>query len=76
MTPDDWPKFYRLAPRYYVSMLRVQFYLKSPVHTVQGSGLNTVEKLLADFVTTFNFVLDQQPNQLISSEEIDDLVLT
>jgi hypothetical protein len=74
MTAADWPKFYRLAPRYFVSMQRVQFYLNSPFNTVQKGGLQTLEKLFNDFMTTFNFVIDQQPNKQITSEEIDEFL--
>ena len=76
ITPDDWQKIYRLAPRYFASVLRVQFYLSTPFSSLNGGGLKTVESIFNEFVHTFDFILNQHPGHLISSEEIDDLVLT
>jgi len=76
ITADDWAKIYRLAPRYFASMLRVQYFINAPFSTLNGGGLATVERLFRDFVTMFDFVLKQHPGNAISSDEIDDLVLT
>ncbi|MGZ3654963.1 MAG: hypothetical protein ACXVB9_11520 [Bdellovibrionota bacterium] len=76
ITTADWAKIYRLAPRYFASMLRVQYYMNAPFSTLNGGGLATVERLFRDFVNMFDFVLQQHPGNAISSDEIDDLVLT
>jgi hypothetical protein len=72
----DWPRFYRLVPRYFAAYLRAQFFFSRPYVTLQTGGLQTIDRLFGDFMNTFEFVLNQQPGQVISSEEIDDLVVT
>lgn len=76
ITAADWPKIYRLAPRYFASFLRAQFYLKSAFSTFSASNLDRVERFFADFVSIFEFVLEQHPSQQISSAEIDDFLHT
>jgi len=76
ITVADWPKVYRLAPRFFASYLRVQFHLQSPRSSLHGNGLKMVERIFSDFTNTFEFVLEQQPGHVITSEEIDDLILT
>ncbi len=75
ITQADWPKVYRLAPVYFAAFLRLEFYWHSPFSLLQTKGLRIAERLFADFVTHFEFVIDQHPGQVISSEEIDDLLI-
>lgn len=72
----DWPRIYRLAPRYYASYLRAQFYLGSALSSFSVQGLDRVERFFTDFVNIFEFVLDQHDDKAISSAEIDDFLGT
>lgn len=70
---NDWHRVYHLAPRYYSSILRAQFYFNAPLSLVAGGGLANVDRLFREFVATFEYVLKQHPGSEITSDEIDDL---
>jgi hypothetical protein len=72
----DWARVYHLAPRFYSSLLRAQFYFASPLTLVAGGGLANVDHLFREFVATFDYVLKQHPGEVITSDEIDDLAQT
>lgn len=76
ITTADWPKVYRLAPRYFASWLRTQFYLHSAFETFSVAGLDRIERSFADFQNIFEFVLEQHDDKAISSAEIDDFLST
>lgn len=72
----DWKKIYHQGSRYFAAFLRTQYYMQRPYDLAQGSGLVTLESLYSDFVTSFGYMLDQHPDKMISSDEIDDLFQT
>lgn len=76
ITTADWPKVYKLAPRYFASWLRAQFYLHSAFETFSVAGLDRIERSFADFQGIFEFVLEQHDDKAISSAEIDDFLST
>jgi|GEM_PF-3419550 len=73
---SDWPKFFRLAPRYYTTYLRSQFFLSSALSTFSTDGLQRIERTYAHFTDIFDFVLEQRPGRTISSAEIEDFIQT
>jgi hypothetical protein len=74
ITAQDWPKFYRLVPRYFAFYSRFQFYRVTPVEYLHGVGLNRLEVFFSEFHDLYQSLLAAHPGQQISSEQIDDLL--
>lgn len=76
ITQSDWPKIYRLGPRFFVAFLRMTYYWKSPDGFLHGEGLHSLERIYREFEDNFQFVLSQRAGGKINTAEISDLLIT
>jgi hypothetical protein len=74
ITAQDWPKLYRLAPRFFTIYSRFNFYRFTPVEYTYGVGLQRLETFWSEFMALFQSVVQAQPAQSISSDMFDDLL--
>ncbi|XGC79656.1 hypothetical protein ACES2L_09985 [Bdellovibrio bacteriovorus] len=76
ITPNEWRRFALLGARGYVQFLRYHYFIKSAPETGTGYRLSYLSRTVEDVLSVFQDLVAEKPEEVVSREEVTDLLKT